>query len=99
MRRLAEFGIPLQGIHPVDFSPAGIDILPEVPGLDFDAAWERRVEGVIDHATGLTANFVSRDDLIASKLASGRKRDPLDVEDIRAAGESQKPSEPGDSTG
>jgi hypothetical protein len=28
--------------------PHGFDILPDIPGVDFDAAWERRVEGVID---------------------------------------------------
>jgi hypothetical protein len=27
--------------------PLAVDILSEIPGLDFDAAWERRVEGVI----------------------------------------------------
>lgn len=47
-------------------------ILPGIPGVDFDAAWEKRVEVVIDTATGLKANFISADDLIASKLASGR---------------------------
>jgi hypothetical protein len=42
-------------------------------------------------ATGLKVNFISADDLIASKLASGRARDLADVEDIRKAAESQQP--------
>ncbi|SPF56151.1 conserved hypothetical protein [Candidatus Sulfopaludibacter sp. SbA4] len=99
---LAEFGAPLQGIRPEDFTdrnnffrfgrdPKGFDILPAIPGVDFDAAWERRVETVVDTTTGLKANFISADDLIASKLASGRARDLADVEDIRKAAESQQP--------
>ncbi len=99
---LAEFGATLQGIRPEDFAergsffrfgrdPRGFDILPDIPGVDFDAAWERRVEGVIDAKTGLKAFFISKDDLIAGKLASGRTRDLADVEDIRKAAESQRP--------
>src|ERR1039457_3265917 len=100
---LAEFGAALQGIRPENFAsrgsffrfgrdPRGFDILPEIPGVDFDAAWERRVEGLIDPKTGLKAFFISKDDLIAAKLASGRTRDLADVEDIRAASQSVEPS-------
>jgi hypothetical protein len=99
---LAEFGASLQGIRPEDFAdrgsffrfgydPRGFDILPDIPGVDFDAAWERRVEGVLDAATGLKVFFISRDDLIAAKLASGRTRDLADVEDLRAASQSVEP--------
>ena len=99
---LAGFGAPLQGIAPEGFTdrnsffrfgrdPKGFGILPAIPGVDFDAAWERRVETVVDTTTGLKANFISADDLIASKLASGRTRDLADVEDIRRAAESQQP--------
>ena len=91
---LAQFGAPLQGIRPEDFTnpsiffrfgrdPRGFDILVSIPGVDFDAAWERRVETVIDTASGLKANFISVDDLIASKTgvrttsgSCGRGRDP-----------------------
>jgi hypothetical protein len=97
---LAEFGAPLQGIRPEDFTdrntffrfgrePKSFDILPLIPGVHFDVAWERRVETIIDPASGLTANFISASDLIASKLASGRPRDLADVEDIRKARESK----------
>jgi hypothetical protein len=96
---LGSFGAPLQGVSPDDFTdldsffrfgrePRGFDILPAIPRVDFDAAWERRVETVVDTITGLTANFISADDLIASKLATGRARDLADVEDIRKALES-----------
>ncbi len=50
---LAEFGAPLEGVRPEDFTdsnsffrfgcePKGFDILPAIPGVDFDAAWQRR---------------------------------------------------------
>jgi hypothetical protein len=99
---LAEFGAPLEGLIPEDFSkrgeffqmgraPAAIDILAEIPGVDFDSAWERRVEGVVDAEMGLTANFISRSDLIASKIAAGRLQDLADVEAIRKAEDSKQP--------
>lgn len=89
----------LQGVRPEDFTdrnsffrfgrePISFDILPAIPGVDFDAAWERRVEIVIDAATGLKANFISADDLITSKLASGRPQDIADADAIGRATES-----------
>jgi len=99
---LADFGASLQGIRPEDFTdrnsffrfgrePKGFDILPAIPGVDFDAAWERRAETVVDPATGLKANFISAGDLITSKLASGRPQDIADADAIRKAAESQGP--------
>jgi hypothetical protein len=97
---LARFGAPLEGIGPEDFAdlgsffrfghdPYGFDILPSIPGVDFDSAWERRVEGVIDPETGFKAYFIAIEDLIAGKLASGRPRDLADVEEIRHAARSR----------
>jgi hypothetical protein len=99
---LAEFGAPLHNIRIEDLAdpkgfirfgtdPRAVDILPDIPGVDFDSAWERRVEGVIDPSSDLKAFFISRDDLISAKLASGRLRDLADVEDIRKQTESQTP--------
>ena len=96
---LAEFGAALQDIRPEEFAergsffrfgtdPRGFDILPEIPGLDFEAAWERRVEGVIDPESGLTAFFISAEDLVTAKLAAGRPQDLADVYAIRNAAES-----------
>jgi hypothetical protein len=97
---LAAFGAPLSGISVDDLSdsrrfirfgrePVAVDILPGIDGVDFDAAWSRRVEGVIDAESGLRAFFISKTDLIASKLASGRLRDLADVEEIRESDASQ----------
>jgi len=97
---LAEFSASLQSIHPEDFTnrssffrfgrePRRFHILPDIPGVDFDAAWERRVETVIDRPSGLKANFIFADDLIAAKLAAGRPQEIEDAEVIRKAIESQ----------
>jgi hypothetical protein len=112
---LAEFGAPLAGLTFIDFAepgpffrmgrePVGVDILTAIPGVEFDEAWPRRLEAVVDPVNELKASFISRDDLIASKLASARPRDLADVDEIRKAQESlqPKPSKkkaPGDETG
>ncbi len=101
---LSAFGAALHGMRPEDFTdpesffrfgrdPKGFDILTSIPGVDFDAAWERRVEAVVDPQTGLKACFIGAGDLIAAKLASGRLQDLADVEAIRKAAESQRPQE------
>ncbi len=74
--------------------PKGFDILSSIPGVDFDAAWKKRIETVIDPATGLKANFISAEDLIAAKLAAGRPQDIADVDAIRkaAAGQVSRPA-------
>ncbi len=97
---LAEFGAALEGVSPEEFAdrgsffrfgrdPRGFDILPDLPGVDFDAAWERRVEGLIDAATGLNAYFISAADLVAAKLAAGRPQDIADVDALRKTAEAQ----------
>ena len=64
-----------------------VDLLPEIGGVDFDRAWQRRVEAVIDTTSGLTASFISSEDLIAAKLAAGRPQDIADVAALRKAAE------------
>jgi hypothetical protein len=97
---LVQFGAPLEGLSAEDFAergpffhmgrePVAVDILTEIPGIEFDAAWERRVEEVIDTASGLKATFISRADLIAAKRSAGRPQDLADVEAMRKAEESQ----------
>src|SRR5262245_15508441 len=62
--------------------PVAIDILTEIQGISFNAAWKNRVTMVIDHATGTKAHSISRGDLIANKLAAGRPRDLADVSEL-----------------
>ncbi len=70
---LAQFGAPLQDFTPADFAehgpffrmgrePVGIDIFTAIPGVEFEAAWQRRLEVVVDPASGLKASFISRED-------------------------------------
>jgi len=68
--------------------PERIDILQQVSGLDFDNAWEHRIEGFIDADT--PALVISKEDLIRNKLASGRDQDLLDVKRLRAAERTNK---------
>ncbi|MGC1870220.1 MAG: hypothetical protein WA700_04615 [Acidobacteriaceae bacterium] len=59
-RALASYGAPLQGFSPSDFNdeqgsafqigqpPTPIDILQRIDGIDFDEAWQERVDGSVD---------------------------------------------------
>jgi len=92
-RALAAYGAPLEGLTPADFRdfsgfqigqpPARIDILQSISGVQFEQAWENRIEGLIDGE--IIAPVISKDDLIRNKLAAGRRQDILDVESLRAA--------------
>jgi predicted nucleotidyltransferase len=88
---LAQFGAPMQDYTPADFTepetffqigidPVRIDILTSIGGVDFAPAWERRVE--IDFG-GVSAPVLSRQDLIAVKLASGRPQDRKDARQLQ----------------
>jgi hypothetical protein len=101
---LAAFGAPLQDLTPHDLldpegffrignAPVMIEILPTIKGVEFDEAWQRRLEVVVDLETGLRAFVPAREDLIRAKLAAGRPQDLADVDALRKAGKvSEKPS-------
>jgi len=72
---LSEFGAPLKGLEPDDFSQPGyfyqmgrpplrVDVMMSIPGVDFEGAWERR--DVLE-LNGLEIPFISRSDLIRAK--------------------------------
>jgi hypothetical protein len=91
-RALAAFGAPLQGISAADFSgkpeeffqigiePDRIDIMQSIPGVSFEDAWNAATIGTIE---GVPVRFISREHLIANKMASGRPRDLGDVDELR----------------
>jgi hypothetical protein len=93
---LAKFGAPLAGLTPEDLidpnsffrigtAPHMIEILPRISGVDFDQAWDRRIETIIDDKTGLKAYVISAEDLIANKLALGRPYDLADADAVQTA--------------
>ena len=87
MAALQEFGAPLHEITTEDFEkpqfgmhigvpPCRIDLLTRVSGVDFDSAWESRVEARLG---GEPIFVLGREDLIASKRAAGRPKDLRDL--------------------
>ncbi len=90
-KALAEFGAPLEGLTPQDFTEEGyfyrmgvppvmVDILFSIEGFSFEKVWERRVES---ESNGVKLIFISKEDLIATKLAARRPEDLRDVEVLR----------------
>ena len=90
---LREFGAPLSGLTAGDFAeegyfyqmgvpPVRVDVLMGIPGIGFEEAWARRVEIDFD---GLPVPFISREDLITAKRASGRPQDIIDVQSLLRA--------------
>jgi hypothetical protein len=57
--------------------PVRVDILMGIPGVHFEACWNRRVEIDFD---GLKVIFISKQDLIDSKRAAGRPQDLIDAD-------------------
>jgi hypothetical protein len=84
---LEDFGFGALGLTPADFldegtvvqlgyPPKRIDILTQVDGVLFDSCWKRRIEVEVG---GQRVPFISADDLLANKKASGRPQDLADV--------------------
>lgn len=63
-------------------APQRIDLLKQVPGVDFDSAYARRIEVVWSDTT---VTLIGLDDLIATKRAANRERDQLDVKNLELA--------------
>ena len=85
---MREFGAPLEELSAKDFAeegyffqmgipPVRVDILMGIPGAHFNECWERRNEIDFD---GLLVNFISKNDLIVAKRASGRPQDLIDAD-------------------
>ena len=91
-KALAEFGAPLAEFTVEDFHtpticarfgnpPYCFDVLQQISGIDFATAYKNSDELLIDG--DLPARYISAEDLITNKLASGRLQDLADVEAIR----------------
>lgn len=86
---LEDFGFGSLGLKADDFlapdriiqlgyAPNRIDILTTLPGVEFDACYESRVETKLGGE--LTVNFIGLEDLKRNKRASGRYQDLADLE-------------------
>ena len=56
-----------------------VDILSSIGDMHFQQVWSGRVEVTIE---GQVVPFISKADLIENKLATGRNRDLIDVEEL-----------------
>ncbi len=109
MRALAKFGAPVGDVPPDDMAEPGtfftwgnppfrVDILTRISGVEFDEAWSHRLIHTVNAAAGLTAPFISAEDLIANKQTAGREegreQDIADVAAVRRAMQASTHSKP-----
>lgn len=89
-RALDAFGAPAGTLRALDEAPdldvvwmghppARIDLMKQVPGGDFEAAYGARVTFEV---AGVIISCVSKADLIAQKRASGRAQDLVDAANL-----------------
>lgn len=86
-----EFGISSLGYTEQDFLvkdtiiqigviPVRIDFLTSISGVDFNEAYNRKEEIIID---GILVKYLSKEDFIKNKKASGRAKDLADIESLQ----------------
>ncbi len=86
-RALVAFGAPLESLTLVDLTipgvffqigvpPRRIDILTAIDGVEFEEAWQTRLDCVID---GTELSVLGREALIRNKRAAGRPKDLADL--------------------
>ncbi|MDZ7319558.1 MAG: hypothetical protein ONB11_10410 [candidate division KSB1 bacterium] len=89
---LAEFGAPLEQVSLADFcnkdliyqigvAPNRIDIMMDIPGVDFEKAWKKKSES---HYGDVPIYILSLDDLIKAKTQAARDQDLLDLKNLKA---------------
>ncbi len=89
-KTLLEFGVSSIGYRTADFldknsviqlgvPPVRIDIIMGISGVEFNEAYTRRVT---TEGGGTTINFISKEDFIKNKKASGRLKDLADIESL-----------------
>lgn len=87
---LKEFGAPLLNLSEKDFTESGyfyqmgrapfrVDIMMSIPGVKFEEAYQKREVSLIQN---IEVSFISKEDLIKSKIASGREIDQNDLKKL-----------------
>jgi hypothetical protein len=86
---LAEFGIPIstqklnqlmtrdRQMLVLGHEPHAVDLLNFLDGVDFETAWKNKVPGTL---VGTKTWFISKEDFVKTKKASGRTKDLFDLE-------------------
>ena len=59
--------------------PNRIDLMTSISGVSFDEAWQSRIYAKLD---GTEVALIGRDALLKNKLASGRPKDLIDVDQL-----------------
>ena len=94
MSALRQFGAPLDNLSAEDFltpdnviqigyPPERIDILTEIESVDFDEAYDEKLDVAVD---GVALPCLSLRHLIINKKAVGRPQDLADIEQLRKLG-------------
>jgi len=89
---LIEFGFDTTSFSPDDLlikdkviqlgePPYRIDLLTSIDGVDFDDAWQRKITSRYGDQV---LYFISKEDLIRNKKASGRKKDLDDLNELES---------------
>lgn len=100
LRVLDVFGFGELGIGERDLLEAGrivqlgqppnrIDLLTSISGVDFESAWESRVQTTMDDQP---VHLIGWDALVRNKRASGRQKDLADVEKLLAVTKRKTPA-------
>ena len=85
-----DFGISIDDvasgkyIYQFGVAPVRIDVVTGIEGVDFEEAWEKRVEGKYGD---VSAYYISKDHLIKLKEIAGRPQDRADIERLKKLGE------------
>ena len=96
---MASFGTHLADVTVADFASPGlifqigiapfrIDIICSIDGVTFDEAYETSKQGMVDDE--IPVCYISPENLIRNKLATGRPQDLVDVDKLRHAAGTSK---------
>ena len=95
---LKEFGVPLKGLSPDDFkdkkmifqigvAPVRIDIIMDLPGVEFAVAWKNRKKSLYGKTP---INILGISELIQAKKKAARPQDNLDLDTLRRFGNKKR---------
>lgn len=90
VKALVDFGFASVGLKEADFlvvdqiiqlgyPPNRIDLITDLPGVDFSMCYEHKVQVDMD---GVQVNFIDAENLKRNKRASGRYQDLADLENL-----------------